>query len=122
MRPDSKTLLPVLPVRNLVLYPGTVVPVRVGRPRSIAATRRATEKGNWVLVVTTRESEDEKEATPEQLYHVGTLARIEKTRGNPKDGYQLVIRGEARYRIDEFQLSEGMIQAKGMEIVDKSDL
>ncbi len=122
MSVDVRNWIPVLPVRNLVVFPGTAVPVRVGRPKSIQAVKDAAENGKWILVVAAKEAEDEKEVTPSQLYHVGTLAKIEKIRGNEKEGFQVLIRGESREKISEYKVEGGCIRAKSELWPEKNDL
>jgi len=118
----EKNWLPVLPVRNLVIFPGTAVPVRVGRPMSVEAIKEAASTGKYLYVVTTKDLEDDKEASPAQLHHVGVLAKIEKMRGSDKDGYQLLVRGDERVRLTEFRVEQGCIRAQGEAWADKNDL
>ena len=98
------TSLPLLALRKMVLFPGMSVPIRVGRQQSLAALEalRATHPDlqNAKLVAVLQKSEEQREQLlPSELHHVGTLAQIERVRGNEKDGYQIVIRGLERVTI-----------------------
>jgi len=119
---DLKNWIPVLPVRNLVIFPGTAVPVRVGRPKSVQAVKEAAENGKWIYVVAARESSDDKEVLPSQLYCVGALAKIEKLRGSDEEGYQVLVRGESRVRLKEYKVEGGAIRALGEDFPEKKDL
>ncbi|MGZ3708445.1 MAG: endopeptidase La, partial [Bdellovibrionota bacterium] len=106
-------LLPVLPIRNTVIFPGLALPLRVGRAKSIAAVKAAKDNGLWILAVTQNADPDNEDPKTDHLYRVGTLAKIEKIRGNEKDGYQVLVRGVARFRIEDFKDADGAIFASG---------
>ncbi|MFI5168296.1 MAG: endopeptidase La [Thermoanaerobaculales bacterium] len=91
----SKTVsLPVIPLRQAVLFPGVTVPVGAGRPATLAAIEAAlAEDDRFVFVSAQRE--DAEEATPEVLYTIGTVARIMQVQRS-SSGMQLVLRGERR--------------------------
>lgn len=122
MKTQFDSTYPVLPVRNLTIFPGTAVPVRVGRPKSIRAVADASQQGNWIVVVSTKEVPEDREVAPGDLYHVGTLAKLEKVRGNDQNGYQILVRGDSRFRIESFSENNGMIEAKGNLWKDQNDL
>jgi ATP-dependent Lon protease len=97
--PDD--VLIILPVRRMVLFPGTVVPIAIGRPGSIAAAQAAAEAGRPIGVVMQREAETAQPG-PENLHHVGTLARVLRYVTTPDGGHHLVCGGEHRVRLTEF--------------------
>jgi ATP-dependent Lon protease len=106
----TNRFIPVLPVRNTVIFPGTALPLRVGRAKSIAAVQRASataKAGDWIITVAQKNETDRREPVVSDLYRVGTLARIEKVRGSAEDGFQLVVRGVARFKIDEYVERDG---------------
>lgn len=116
---DSQLLtrVPVLPIRNTVIFPGTAVPLRVGRPKSVAAIEAVRESadGPWVLLVAQKRESDgvspegeaagatsaSGDAELADLFKVGTLAKVEKVRGNATEGFQLLVRGVERFKISE---------------------
>ena len=73
--PHMKTV-PILALRNSVLFPMSVVPVNVGRPRSVRLVEEYIDSTGALVGVVTQRTEDILEPTFEDLYEVGTLARI----------------------------------------------
>lgn len=85
--------LPVLPLRDTVVYPGVAVPISAGRPGTIEAVQAALDGDRRLFAVAQRENEDD--ATPELLYRVGTVVRIIQTH-RVRGGVQLLVQGEGR--------------------------
>src|SRR4051812_31888232 len=94
------TKLPVLPIRNAVLFPAVSLPLIVGRPRSIKALERAESKDN-LLVIVTQKVITSADPSINDLYSVGTLCRIEDTAIMDNGSRQVVVTGLARYRLAE---------------------
>ena len=97
--------IPILPIKSTVIFPGTSSPLRVGRAQSIAALRHAQEQGSWIIALSQKNETDSVLAN--DLYRVGTLAKIEKLRGDETRGYQVILRGEKRYRVDDIVEKDG---------------
>src|SRR5262245_46502696 len=110
--------LPVLPIRNTVILPGAALPLRTGRPPSVLAVERALKSGQLILTVSQKRETDGDGVTAQDLYTVGTLSRIEKSSGNPKEGYQVILRGLSRYRVNEYETDGGLISAYASELKD----
>src|SRR6478752_986493 len=70
-------ILPILPVRNIVLFPGVVIPITVGRQKSIRLVKKAY-RGDRIIGVVAQESTNKEEPEFSDLYSVGTVARIIK--------------------------------------------
>jgi len=86
--------LPVLPLRDFVLFPGVTTPINAGRPSTLRAIEAAlATPGRLVFAVSQRE--DVKEVTPEHLYTIGTVARIGQVQRGLA-GMQLLLHGESR--------------------------
>src|SRR6056297_333260 len=105
--------LPVLPLRDTVVYPGVAVPISAGRPGTIEAVQAALDDDRRLFAVAQRENEDE--ATPELLYSVGTVVRIIQTH-RVRGGVQLLVQGEGRaqsvaYHRDEENAESEMLRA-----------
>ncbi len=108
----------VLPIRNAVIFPGVALPLRVGRAKSMAAITQAHANGDWLLTVSqSRESERDHEAQLDDLYRVGTLCRIEKLRGSIEEGYHVLVRGVARFRVLEFFERNGSSDAEADDVI-----
>src|SRR3954447_19097324 len=90
---SERTTLPVLPLRETVVFPGTAVPISAGRPGTLQAIEAALAGDRRMLAAAQRENRDEVEA--DNLYSVGTVVRIAQVqRGG--GGVQLLIHGEHR--------------------------
>jgi len=116
--------IPILALRNLVLFPGMTVPIRVGRSQSIAAIRsvvpRLSDKNQEIerastaplIAVLQRHVEQKDHVAPGDLHKVGVICHIERVRGTEGSGYQLLIRGMERVRlIDPVKVGD-VLQAK----------
>ncbi len=113
--------IPVLPTRNMVLFPDTTLPILVGRKGSINALLKAKEKDNWILIVAPKR--DQGEAVRSQdLRLVGTLAKIESAEGEDKRGYRVVVSGIARFKVESFNESDDLITATGQVLEDEVDV
>src|SRR5678816_1750202 len=98
----SDDMLIIVPVRNLVLFPGTVVPVAINRERSLAAAQeavRAERKVGFVL----QHDPDLTNPTGSDLYRVGTVASIARYVTGQDGTHHLVVQGERRFRVLDFQ-------------------
>jgi ATP-dependent Lon protease len=90
--------LPVLPLKNTVVFPHVVVPLAVGRPRSLQLLDELPP-GERTLAVAAQLDENIEEATWEQVHHVGTVVRIEHMIKLPDGTVQLAVRGLERVRL-----------------------
>lgn len=115
--------LPVIALRNLVLFPGLTIPIRIGRAQSIAAIHflremkeRAKEKEGretpaYLIGVLQKPQEQKEHIAPEELHKIGVLCQVEVVKGSDSEGYQLVVKALERVRIvDPFE-SEGSLHA-----------
>jgi len=102
--------LPVLPLRDTVLFPGLMIPLFVGRPRSLKALESASTRGRRVVVVAQKNSKEEDPAE-EDLYELGTLASVLQTARLPDGTVKVLLEGLSRVQIEEFDISEEKIEA-----------
>jgi ATP-dependent Lon protease len=104
--------LPVLPLRNTVVFPFMPVPLVVGRRRSVAAVESAvaTEE-RWLVTVAQRRPVEE-EPTPEDLYTVGTLVTVKKMLRTAEDTIQILVQGMERVRVVEYRQGERYLAAR----------
>src|SRR5688572_31458300 len=96
----DRRLLPVLPIRAAVLFPGAAIPVAVGRPRTIRAVEAALETEDKRLFVTSLRDQDEEEPCSGDLHRIGTEGKIKKVHRFPDGTMQLIVLGEQRARWD----------------------
>lgn len=115
---QTPQVLPVLPIRNAVIFPGVSLPLVVGRGRSIRAVEESQTTDGMIIIVAQRIlTQGDPEAA--DLYQVGTLCKIEGITVTDSGGRQIVVTGIARYRAAEFELNPaGFLTARGETISD----
>jgi ATP-dependent Lon protease len=91
----------IIPVRGTVLFPGTVLPITVGRPRSIAAAQEAVRRELPVGLVLQRDAQIEDPGTAD-LYPIGTTALVLRYLTAPDGSHHMVCQGQHRFRVLEF--------------------
>ncbi|HEX4475028.1 MAG TPA: endopeptidase La [Polyangiaceae bacterium] len=89
----------ILPLRNAVLFPMSVVPINVGRPRSVRVVEDLLNQERALLGVVTQRSPDTVEPTFDDLHQVGTLARVVKVIRLGPGNYSVVLNGLGRFRL-----------------------
>ena len=90
---SKRFTLPVLPLRDTVVYPGVAVPISAGRPGTVEAVQEALDGDRRMFAVAQRDNVDD--PLPEYLYSVGTVVRIIQTH-RMRGGMQLLVQGEGR--------------------------
>ncbi len=95
-------MLVIIPVRNLVLFPGTVVPVAVNRDRSLAAAQEAV-RNNRKIGFLLQQDPDLQSPTGNDLYTLGTVANIVRYVTGTDGTHHLVVQGERRFRVLDWQ-------------------
>lgn len=93
--------LPIIVLRNTVLYPNVVLPITVAREKSIKAVNEAQKEGKWIGVIAQKDGNNE-DPMPEDVYQVGTLAKIVKQIKMPDGNITVFIMGKIRFRVDAF--------------------
>ncbi len=109
--------LPILPVRNTVLFPGMVIPVTVGRQKSIRLVKKAY-KGNRIIGVVAQSIQQKDEPTADDLYHFGTVAYIIKMITLPDGNITIIIQGKKRFEIQQVTQDEPFMTASVRQIDD----
>jgi len=107
----SDDMLIILPVRNLVLFPGTVLPVSMRRPRTVAGAQEAMRAERKVGFLLQKDPEKD-ETQPEDLYTVGTAAAILRYITAQDGTHHLIVQGERRFRVLDFQNSGPFMLAR----------
>ncbi len=98
-------ILPILPLRNTVLFPGVVIPITVGRDKSIQLIKDYN-KGDKTIGVVAQKSDTIEEPTELDLYNIGTVAQIIKMLRMPDGNTTIIIQGKRRFKIVEFTQTE----------------
>lgn len=112
--------LPLLPLRNTVLFPGVVLPITVGRDKSIKAINDAYKGDKLVGVVSQKDSKVE-EPTINDLEAIGTVARIIKLIKMPDGGTTVIIQGKKRFRTEVVTAEEPYFKAK-IVVLDEEEI
>ncbi len=107
---DLPEELSILPIKNTVLFPGVVIPITVGRQKSIKLVKKAYQGSRIIGVVAQKNSQAE-EPTVEDLYRAGTVARIIKMLVLPDGNTTIIIQGKNRFAIKEFVQEEPYLTA-----------
>jgi ATP-dependent Lon protease len=110
-------VLPILPLRNNVLFPGVVIPISVGREKSIKAVKKAYKENKYIGVIAQRDTKIE-EPEPGDLYTMGTTAKIIKMLSMPDGGNTLILQGVKRFIVKQNVSSDPIIEAEVEYITD----
>ena len=97
---ENGDVLPVLPLRNMVLFPGVLLPVSVARPKSLKLVKKAYEEETLIAVCCQKDS-DVQEPEGEDIYKLGTAARVIRTFDMPDGSTTIILEGTERVMVDE---------------------
>ncbi|HVU15218.1 MAG TPA: LON peptidase substrate-binding domain-containing protein, partial [Phototrophicaceae bacterium] len=114
--------LPILPLRGVVVYPQTIIPLTVGQPRSIKLVDEVVSGSRMIGLITSKDPNLETPG-PEDIYRVGTIASIHRLFRAPDGTIRMLVQGVSRIAVDDFTATEPYIKAKvhGVpETVEKS--
>ena len=111
---------PLLPLRDVIIFPHMVVPLFVGREKSIAALEKAAKNGNELFLVTQK---DASVLNPERedVYDIGTVVSIIQMLRLPDNTVKVLIEGKHRASIDQFECKSDGYYADVTECADNTD-
>lgn len=115
---DIPDVLSILPLRNTVLYPGVVIPITVGRDKSIKLIKESY-KGDRTIGVVAQQDMTIEDPTFEQLHKVGTVAMIIKLLQMPDGNTTVIIQGKQRFKVIEPVQTEPYIKARVERFAEK---
>lgn len=107
---DPPQTLPLIALTNTVLYPGTVIPITIGREKSIAAINKAYKGDKWIAAFT-QKSKDIEAPGENDLYRVGTMARIIRLLKMPDKSITAIIQGRSRCSLDSIVSDDPYLRA-----------
>lgn len=118
---EKKETYPVLPLRDIVVYPKMVVPLFVGREKSIRALQAGVDSDKNIILATQKDPGIE-DPTEDDIYHVGTISTVLQLLRLPDGTVKVLIEGLERVRIDSFVENEEFLEANATLLpeVDKS--
>ncbi len=112
--------LPVLPVRDAVIFPNAVIPLNVGRDSSVKLINDV-QQGDGMLVVLTQRDKRVDAPAPSDLYEIGTVSMVHRAMKTPEGNLFLIIMGVARVRVDEFTQFEPYLRGKIKTVQDEKE-
>ncbi len=119
-RLEVPSTLPILPLRGLVIYPMTAVPIRVGQPRSVRLVDDAVNDNRIIGLVASRDPEIES-PNPEDVFRVGTAAAVHRLAKAPDGTLTLIVQGLVRIRIEEFTDESPYLMARVRTIPENTE-
>ncbi|MBN2803858.1 MAG: endopeptidase La, partial [Deltaproteobacteria bacterium] len=114
----SDYILPVLPLRNSVMFPASVVPINVGRKKSLVAIEMVQKSKDQLVAVVSQKNAEVEDPGWDDLYKMGTIARVLKIIKLGEDNYSVVLQGTERFEILEPVADQPVMQAKIKRIPD----
>ncbi len=123
LAPGESRVYPVLPLRDIVAFPGMIVPLFVGREKSVKALEEVMRDDKNILVVT-QKSAQEDDPSPEDVFDVGTIASVLQLLKLPDGTVKVLIEGLSRASIEEFVRTDEYYEAKAtaMEMDDHDEV
>ncbi len=117
-QPAEARELPLVALRETVIFPEMIVPLQVGRDKSVAALNAATESGGLIALVTQRRAEQEEIGDPSELYTIGTMAKIAQVVQLQDGTVRAIVQGQRRIRILGFAQTAPHLVARIEELTD----
>jgi len=108
---QSGDVLPILPLRNMVIYPGVLLPVSVARPKSLKLVRQAHENDGLIGVCTQIEKKTE-DPSVDELYQIGTVAQVVRILQMPDNSTTVILEGKKRFHLGEQVAARPYLKAK----------
>jgi ATP-dependent Lon protease len=113
--------VPIVPIRHVALFPGTVMPITLGRELSIAAAQAAVRAGQKIALLAQRDPATQKPSAAD-LYDIGVLATVIRYVTTPEGSHQLVCQGESRFRVVEMLRETPFLAARIEQIPEPTTL
>src|SRR6187397_406771 len=111
-------IISILPLRNSVLFPGSIIPIDVGRKKSVKLVEEAISKERPVIGIVTQRDARTEDPGAGDLYMVGCAARILKVIKLAKDNFSVILQGVSRFEVSSFDGAEPFLSAKVRSVPD----
>lgn len=115
----SGKVYPVLPLRDIVVFPHMIVPLFVGREKSINALQKVSDAGKEILLVT-QKSPNVDDPSADDLYEIGTIGTILQMLKLPDGTVKVLVEGERRVKISKYNMTDSHLEGEAEELEDKS--
>jgi ATP-dependent Lon protease len=116
---DRNRVYPVLPLRDIVVFPGMIVPLFVGREKSVKALEEVMRDDKHILVVTQKNAQDD-DPTPDQIYDTGTIASVLQLLKLPDGTVKVLVEGLNRATIDRYSQTVDYFEAEA-SVLEETD-
>ncbi len=116
---DIPEIVPILPLRNVVVYPFMVVPITVGQPRSLKLVEESSS-GDRIIGIVAMKKPKEDEPGPEALFQVGAVAKILRLMKAPDDNVHILVQGLEKMEIAEWREREPYLRAR-VSLIEEKD-
>src|SRR5574339_1302250 len=110
--PELPEVISILPLRNSVLFPGSIIPIDVGRRKSVRLVEEAISKERPVIGILTQRDARTEDPGEGDMYHVGCAARILKVIKLAKDNFSVILQGVSRFEVSMFDGAEPFLAAR----------
>ena len=110
--------LPLLPLRGVIIYPTMWLPITVGQPRSLRILEYMVSRDEKIIALAASKDPELEEPGPDDIYRVGTIARIHRMVRSPDGTVRLVLHGVERIRIDDYVAEEPFLKVAFTQIPD----
>ena len=114
---DMPELLPILPLKGNVFFPGVIIPITAGREKSVKLIKTAY-KNKQIIGIVAQKSADIEDPTTADLYKVGTMAKVIKTLNMPDGTTMVILQGMDRFSLEELVQTEPYWVGKAIEYPD----
>lgn len=114
---DYPSELPILPIRNTVLFPGVVLPITVGRDKSIKLIQEAHKQNKTIGVISQRK-QDVEEPGKDDLYAIGTIATVLRLLKMPDGSTTAIIQGKKRFKLENILSNDPYMMARITPLLD----
>lgn len=116
---EFKDTLPLLPIRDIVVYPFMILPLFVGREASILAVEEAIAKTDRLILLASQKDISAEAPSPSEIYELGTVAMIMRMRKLPDGRIKILIQGLSKARITNFEQTAPFYQVKVNKVENK---
>ena len=117
---DRERVYPVLPLRDIVVFPGMIVPLFVGREKSVKALEEVMRDDKHILVVTQKNAQDDDPA-PADIYETGTIASVLQLLKLPDGTVKVLVEGLRRAKIDQYLQTDDYFEAEASVLLEPEE-
>ena len=117
---DRDRVYPVLPLRDIVVFPGMIVPLFVGREKSVKALEEVMRDDKHILIVTQMDAQND-DPTPDEIYENGTIASVLQLLKLPDGTVKVLVEGLKRAKVDRYLQIDDYFEAEAIELPEPDD-